>query len=122
MPEEDGERGRRRLRRAAVTSASSLVARFASFGAFALLVPITLPYLGAERYGVWMTLLSLVALIGITDFGMGNALVSIIARADAERDDNAAGRYVSTAVALSTVIALVLGAIALVAVRDPVPR
>jgi len=104
---EDGEaRARRRVRRAAATSASSLVARFASFGAFALLVPITLPYLGAERYGVWMTLLSLVALVGITDLGMGNALVTIIARADADRDDTTAGRYVSTAIALFTVIAL----------------
>ena len=113
-PEEHEARGRRRLRRAAATSASSLVARFASFGAFALLVPITLPYLGAERYGVWMTLLSLVALIGITDFGMGNALVSIVARLDTKRDAAAAGRYVSTAVALSTVIGLGLGAIAVV--------
>ncbi len=112
--EEETARARRRWRRASATSASSLVARFASFGAFALLVPITLPYLGAERYGVWMILLSVVALIGITNLGMGAALITIIARTDAARDDTAAGRYVSTAVALFTTIALGLGVIALI--------
>jgi O-antigen/teichoic acid export membrane protein len=103
------DRGRRRLRRAAATSASSLVARGANFASFVLIVPLTVPYLGAERYGIWMTLLSLVALLGITNLGMGNALITLIARTDAVADEEEAGRYVSTAVVLFGAIAISLG-------------
>lgn len=103
------DRGRRRLRRAAATSASSLVARGASFASLLLLVPLTVPYLGTERYGIWMTLLSLAALLGITNLGMGNALITLIARTDATADEEEAGRYVSTALVLFGAIAISLG-------------
>jgi O-antigen/teichoic acid export membrane protein len=103
------DRGRRRLRRAGATSASSLVARGASVASFLLLVPLTVPYLGTERYGIWMTLLSLIALLGITNLGMGNALITLIARTDAAANDEEAGRYVSTAVVLFWTIAISLG-------------
>ena len=81
----------------------------AAFLSFALLVPLTVPYLGTEQYGIWMTLLSLVALIGITNLGMGNALITLIARTDAEADELEASRYVSTAVFIVGTIALGLG-------------
>lgn len=106
------ERGRRRLRRAGATSVSTFAARLAGFGSFLLLVPLTVPYLGKERYGVWMTLLSLVALLGITNLGMGNALITLIARTDAAGDEQQAGRYVSTAVVLFVAISLILGVVA----------
>ncbi len=103
------DRGRRRLRRAGATSASSLVARGASFASLLVLVPLTVPYLGVERYGIWMTLLSLVALLGITNLGMGNALITLIARTEAAADQEEAGRYVSTAAVLFGAIAISLG-------------
>ncbi|MEP7224920.1 MAG: hypothetical protein ABI783_08175 [Actinomycetota bacterium] len=72
-------------------------------------MPLTVPYLGTERYGIWMTLLSLVALLEITNLGMGNALITLIARTDATADEEEAGRYVSTAVVLFGTIAISLG-------------
>jgi O-antigen/teichoic acid export membrane protein len=106
------DRARRRLRRAGATSLTTLAARAASFGSFLLLVPLTLPYLGKEGYGVWMTLLSLAALFSVTNLGIGNALVTLIARTDAEGNEREAGRYVSTAVMLFTGISLVLAIVA----------
>jgi O-antigen/teichoic acid export membrane protein len=109
LGQRDLDHGRRRLRRAAATSASSLVARGASIASFLLLVPLTLPYLGTKQYGIWMTLLSFIALLGITNLGMGNALITLIARTDAKADEEEAGHYVSTAVLLFGTIALTLG-------------
>lgn len=38
------------------------------------LVPLLLSYLGAEKYGVWLTIFSLVGWIGMFDLGLGNGL------------------------------------------------
>jgi O-antigen/teichoic acid export membrane protein len=107
---------RRSLRRAAATSASTLVARAAGFGSFAVLVPVTLPYLGATRYGIWMTLLSIGALLGVTNLGLGNALITLLARTDAVRDEAEASHLVATTVAMLGAIAAVLAAAAVATV------
>ena len=107
------DRGRRRYRRAAATSAASLVARGANLASFLLIVPLTIRYLGSVRYGVWMTALSIVGFLGLTNLGMGNALITLIARTDAADDERDAGRYVSTAVFLFAAISLILGVVAI---------
>ena len=39
-------------------------------------------YLGAERYGVWLTISSLLLWVALTDFGLaGNALVDVLSEA-----------------------------------------
>ena len=43
-------------------------------------IPFTLAYLGTERFGVWMAVSSLAALITLLEAGMANALVTIAAR------------------------------------------
>ena len=48
---------------------------------FFLSVPLTVHYLGAERYGVWLTISSLITWMSMTDFGLaGNALVNVLAK------------------------------------------
>ena len=49
-------------------------------------VPLTLEYLGSERFGMWMTVSSLTTLLSFADLGVGNGLVSSLASADG-RDD-----------------------------------
>lgn len=50
---------------------------------------LTLPYLGTERFGVWMLLSSFLVLFSFLDLGMGNALTNrvgaVAAQADASR-------------------------------------
>lgn len=46
-------------------------------------VSLTLPYLGTERFGVWMTIISLAALLTFLDFGIGNGLLNLVAHAAA---------------------------------------
>ncbi len=51
-------------------------------------MPLTLHYLGTERFGMWMTMSSLVAFLSFADLGMGNGLLSSVATAHG-RDDRA---------------------------------
>lgn len=41
-------------------------------------VPLTISYLGTERYGIWVTLGSLIAWMQLTDFGLGNGLTNAL--------------------------------------------
>lgn len=69
-----------------------------------LYVPITLEYLNATRYGIWMTLTSIVAWMAIFDVGLGNGLRNKLAEALAIGDKINAKKYVSTAYAMLTLI------------------
>jgi O-antigen/teichoic acid export membrane protein len=109
------ERGRKRIRRVVATSGSALVARGVRFASVLVLVPLTVPYLGAQRYGIWMTLLSLVAMLGMMNLGVSSALVTLIARAQAAGDQEEAGRYISTATVLFAAVAVALGIVATLA-------
>jgi O-antigen/teichoic acid export membrane protein len=46
-------------------------------------VPLTLKYLGSERYGLWMSISSILALLSFADLGLGNGLLNTIAQASA---------------------------------------
>jgi O-antigen/teichoic acid export membrane protein len=62
----------------------SVLANFFSkvFGVILMLmsVRLTLPYLGVERFGIWMTISSFVALLTFLDFGVGNTLTNEVAK------------------------------------------
>ena len=49
-------------------------------------VPLTLNYLGNERYGMWMAMTSLIALFAFADLGIGNGLMNNIATAYGKDD------------------------------------
>ena len=63
----------------------SMLANLASKGTglFVLILGVsqTIGYLGAERFGAWMTLASLTALLAFLDLGIANALVNRVATA-----------------------------------------
>ena len=60
------------------------------------LVPLTLDYLDETRYGIWLTLSSMIAWIGFFDIGLGNGLRNRLAEAWARGDEQMAKVYVST--------------------------
>jgi O-antigen/teichoic acid export membrane protein len=78
-------------------------------------VPLTLKYLGAERYGLWMILTSIVSVMGFADLGIGNGLVNAISEADGKDDRPLAREYVSSAFSLLLLISIVLGLAATIA-------
>ena len=61
-----------------------------------LIVPLTLNYLNAEEYGVWLTLSSILIWIGFFDIGLGNGLRNKLTEAISLNQKKTAQVYVST--------------------------
>lgn len=101
-------RSRERYRRVLLTAASSLTAKGITALTMLVSVPLTVSYLGAERYGLWMTLSSLIALFSFADLGIGNGLVNSLAEAQGRGDREAAVGAVSSAFVLLMGVAVVL--------------
>jgi O-antigen/teichoic acid export membrane protein len=87
----------------------SFVLKGISIGISLLLVPLTLNYLDKERYGLWLTLSSIISWFSLFDIGLGNGFRNKFAEAIAQKDDALAKTYVSTTfVLLSAIIGCVL--------------
>lgn len=101
-------RARERHRRLVLTSLSSALAKVISVATSLISVPLTLHYLGAERYGVWLTISSLTAMLSFADLGLGNGVLNRVAAAYGRGDRQAILQYVSSAFAVLTPIGLVV--------------
>jgi O-antigen/teichoic acid export membrane protein len=106
------ERGKERYRRAALSGAASLIQRGLTILISLVSVPLTIHYLGSERYGVWLTISSLLVWLALTDFGLaGTALINVLSDAHGRDDKRAAQQYVSSAIWSLTAISAALGII-----------
>lgn len=101
-------RSKERYRRIALTSVTAIAAKGIGVLTSLVSVPLTIDYLGVERYGLWMTLSSVIALLGFADLGIGNGLLNAVAEADGKDDRDAACRYVSSAFFILLGIAIFL--------------
>lgn len=104
-------RSQERYRRAALTTLASVAARAVTVCTSLLTVRLTIHYLGTERYGLWMTVTSVVSLLTFADLGIGNGLLNALADAHGRDDMKAAHRYVSSAFFVLLGIATLLLAI-----------
>lgn len=73
-----------RYRRAAWSTASNLLSKGLAMAVMVLSVNWTISYLGAERFGIWMTIASFATMLTFLDLGVGNALVNHIAERAAQ--------------------------------------
>jgi O-antigen/teichoic acid export membrane protein len=79
-------------------------------------VPLTVHYLGPERYGIWLTMSSLLTWMAMTDFGLaGNALVNVISEADGMDDRKLAREYTASAFWALSTLSIVIGVLMLMA-------
>ena len=102
-------RSSERYRRATLSAIADAGAKACGMGLMFLCVSLTIPYLGAERFGVWVTITSLTAMLALLDFGMGNALINRIAGASASHDETAVSRTASGGLAALMVLGAVIG-------------
>ncbi len=84
---------------------------FASFGLKGisilisfLLVPLVLNYIDITKYGIWLTLSSIIGWFGFFDIGLGNGLRNKFAEAIAKDQKELARIYVSTTYAILFII------------------
>jgi len=117
------DRGRERYRRAGLTASTSYVAKGLTVLTGFVSVPLTVHYLGAERYGVWLTISSLLLWVALTDFGLaGYALVNVVSEAVGNDDLASARHYAASAFWALVAIALVRGRIPFRPVASSFPR
>lgn len=99
-------RARERHRRVALTAILSAVSKGVAVVTGLVTVPLTIHYLGVERYGLWMTVSSLITMFAFADLGIGNGLVSKVARAQGLGDTRQAAVAVSSATFVLTLISV----------------
>src|SRR5690349_19553868 len=113
-------RSKERLRRVVLTALVSAFSQGINVLTMLISVPLTLNYLGAERYGLWITISSLILLLGFADLGVGNGLLNAIAQANGRDDRHDAESYVSSAFFVLCGVTVLL-AIAWMAVYERIP-
>lgn len=69
-----------------------------------VLVPLTIDYINPSRYGIWLTLSSIVAWFSFFDIGLTQGLRNKFAQAKAKGEDDLAQIYVSTTYAILAII------------------
>lgn len=69
-----------------------------------VLVPLTIHYVNPTRYGIWLTLSSIIGWFGFFDIGFGNGLRNKFAEAIAKGEHELARIYVSTTYAILSII------------------
>jgi len=107
-------RARDRHRRIALSALASASAKVISVSTGLISVPLTLHYLGVERYGMWMTMSAFAVVFSFADLGMGNGILNAVSAANG-RDDRAAirqyvaaGYFVLSLIAIAVACALAL--------------
>jgi len=77
---------RERYRRAALTALAALASKGLTLLTLLVSVPLTVNYLGAERFGLWMAVSALIAFLNLLDFGVGNGLLNRVVEANGRGD------------------------------------
>jgi O-antigen/teichoic acid export membrane protein len=102
------ERSRERYRRIALTTFTSGSAKAILLLTMIISVPLTIHYLGTERYALWMVISSSMTMLTFSDLGIGNGLLNAIAESHGKGDEAAAHHYVSSAFFILSGIATVV--------------
>jgi len=101
--------GHERTIRAKRNIAASFIIKGLNIAIGLALVPLTINYLDPTKYGIWITLSSIIGWFGFFDIGLGHGLRNRFAEALAMNKNELAKTYVSTTYAiLSIIIGLVL--------------
>jgi O-antigen/teichoic acid export membrane protein len=93
-----------RNRRAALSGITAATARVVQLGASLITVPLTMHYLGTERFGLWMTVSSFATVAAFADFGLGNGLLQMVAKSHGRDDIGAVKGAVSSAFAALSIL------------------
>lgn len=100
--------GEHRFVRAGFTGITSSLAKAVALLCTLAIAPITFRYLGAERFGLWMTITSLSLFVTFTDLGVGSGLTTTISEALGKRNSAELQRSVACAFWMLTAISCLL--------------
>ena len=99
-----------RSKKAIKNIASAFVIKGASIAINLALVPLTISYLNPTKYGIWLTISSILGWVDFFDIGLGHGLRNKLAESVAEGNMKKAKAYVSTAyISVSILCAFLFG-------------
>ncbi len=104
----NGNHALQRDARLKLSMVTSVLAKFVSIGATLITIPVTLNYLGAESFGVWMVISGVVGFLGFTDLGIGTGLQNALSKAYGKDDFISPKHYVVNAYFIVTALVLSL--------------
>jgi O-antigen/teichoic acid export membrane protein len=71
-------------------------------------IPLTIKYLGSERYGLWMLVISTLAYISFLDLGITPILKNNMSAAYARNDNSKLEFYISSSITVSIIILILI--------------
>lgn len=83
---------------------TSILIKMVSISISFILIPLALNYLNPVKYGIWLTLTSVIGWFAFFDLGLGNGLRNKLAEALAKNDKELAKTYISTSYAIMTIV------------------
>jgi O-antigen/teichoic acid export membrane protein len=99
-----------RSARTAMTGLSSVASRGIVGITSLITIPLMLRHLGAERFGLWMSIASLQAILSIADFGLGNSLLNAVSVAFGKGDEGLIWRSIRTALRMQCLLSAAIAA------------
>ncbi len=100
------------MRRLMQGATSGVLSKGVVLAVGAISIPITVRYLGAENFGVWVTISTALSMLLVLDLGVANSLTNFISEAYARDDREHASTYTTTALGVMFAVALLLACIA----------
>ncbi len=100
--------GAKRNRRALINGIGAVSGRVAQIVVSLITVPLTIHYLGKERFGLWITISSVLAIAAFADFGMGNGILNSVSDAYGKDDRDTIRNVVSSGLAVLVAVGGIL--------------
>jgi O-antigen/teichoic acid export membrane protein len=101
-------RSAERHRRVVLSATASATAKIVSVATALISVPLTLHYLGTERYGMWMTMSSFIAMFAFADLGIGHGILNVVAESSGKEDRSAIRSAAASGFFILSIIAVVV--------------
>lgn len=101
----------KRLKQVILGAGANVISTVLSFLVFFISVPLTIDYLGPERFGVWMAIASLTAMLRFMDFGVSNGLVSQVAKKNTSSNKQSLQNIVSNGLITLSLIGVLVGTV-----------
>jgi O-antigen/teichoic acid export membrane protein len=97
-----------------ISMVTSVLAKFIRIGSTLITIPVTLNYLGAESFGVWMVISGVIGFMSFSDLGIGMGLQNALSKACGEDDDDSPKHYIANAYLIIIGVACFMALLALV--------
>lgn len=84
--------------------ATGILTKIFTVGTALITIPVTLEYLGPERFGLWMLITGILGVLSFSDLGIGMGLQNAISKCVGNDDKTTPKKYISTSYFLISII------------------